>query len=666
MAVTNYSKRCTSCGGNKWEYLKDLKIWECRYCGSQVERQEQYDGLYTIKNVVRQVILDAAYRRMDQADRNLSECQKIDARYPGTLIAGICFRLIAAVSPESCPNHDPRSLLGQLKRDYQTLTEEGKDLTDDETAVYEFLDSSDAWAVLAMVFDTLGDAQRREYLLTLTEPNKVFSKETNKSMLRFALKNDRMDLAEAVLSNHDNVDIRDAFTTVLESCPDGPKKGSLAAGLLQSGALKAGEEDVLETYLGGNDCVDTKAAVALAGIQSGLGLQLELLLREIMGNAELPMLQEMLSTVFSRRLYDGEIEQLLSFASAQPAADRCLAVLEAMTASGQFIALNPRQAQEFMTNTDFTPAERLAILKQLRGYDAADRTWEAVAGEYLCRSSEPVQDRKVMLEGLCSGLNSIPARDFERYVMESQADELEKPDRIKIILDLPGMNSGFFRELPGKYLKSGRDPEEVKTVVLHQLLDSGLVIDGSVLVDYVCNAKDTPDEKVELVQMAVRNGTAIRSDALSIYLEKCYQDYSPKLFALLYSDSSKVTAKAMENFVLRCKDSSAVKAKNAYALASHTGMKLGSGTCRIQHLGNMVSCSLAQAYILTTTDDISGASAMVQTMTQSGVKLSTDIEVAGRSKRFNKYLNENRDRLSKVTEQLCEDNKLFSFSFSFF
>lgn len=665
MAVTNYSKKCTSCGGNKWEYLKDLKMWQCRYCGSQVERQEQYDGLYTIKNVVRQVILDSAYRRMDQADRNLSECLKINARYPGTLIAGICFRLIAAVSPESCPGHDPRSMLGQLKRDYQVLTEEGRDMSDDETAVYEFLDSSDAWAVLAMVFDTLGDAQRRDYLLTLTEPTQVFSKETNKSLLRFALKNDRIELAEKVLSNHDNVDIRDAFRTVLESCPDGAQKGDMAAGLLQSGALKAGDEEILEDYLSGNDCVETKAAITLAGCRAGLSLQLELLLREVMGNAELPVLQEMLTVLFGRRLYDGEIEQLLSFAAAQKAADRCLAVLEAMSNSGQFIALNPRQAQEFVNNTGFAPAERMAILGQLKNYSVAERTWENVAGEYLCQAREAADVRKVMLDGLCDGLNSIPARDFERYVMESQLDGEEKMSRIKVLLELPGMNTGFFRELPGKYLQSSRDPENIKAAVLHQLLESGLVIDGTVLVNYVCGANDTPDEKVELVQLAVRNGTTIRADALSIYLEKCASQFAPELFALLYSDSSKVTAKALENYVLRCKDNPSVKAKNAYALASHTGMRLGSGMCRIRHLGNSISCSLAQAYILTTTDDIGAASLMVQAMAQSGVKLGAEIEVGGRGKRFNKYVAENRERLSKVTEQLCESNKLFSFSLFF-
>lgn len=137
MAETSYSKKCTSCGGNKWEYKRELKLWICRYCGNQVERQEQYDGLYTIKNVVRQVILDSAYRRLEQADRNISECQKINSRYVGTLIAGICFRLIAAVSG-GLAGQDPRAMLGQLRRDYEQLKEESPDMNDDETAVYEF------------------------------------------------------------------------------------------------------------------------------------------------------------------------------------------------------------------------------------------------------------------------------------------------------------------------------------------------------------------------------------------------------------------------------------------------------------------------------------------------------------------------------------------------
>ena len=664
MATTNYSKKCTSCGGNKWEYLKDLKMWVCRYCGAQVERREEYDGLYTIKNVVRQVILDSAYRRMEQADRNLSECQKINARYPGTLVAGICYRLIAAVSG-SIAGQDPNALLGQLRRDYQLLTEEGRNIGDDESAVYEFLDSSDAWATLAVVFDTLGDEQRREYLLTLTDVSQVFSKETNKSLLRFALKNSRMEMVQQVLANRDNVDLKDALNQMLTICPDGEQKGVLTAGILASGVLKPGEESMLEDYLSGSDSPQTKAHIALAAISAGLVLHMEILLREVLSFAELPALQELLKAVFTRRLYDGEVEMLIRFAASQKDPERCLAVLDAMAASGQFISLNVRQAQEFLCNPQLPVQSRTEILKRLKGFTCGDRLWETVAGDYLCNGKDSPEDRTVLLQQLCADITSVPARDFETYVMVCTLDGAEKVSRIRFVFTLSGMNTGFFRELAGKYLQKGMDLPNIRMEVLHQLLDSGISIDGATLLDYVCRSSDTPDSKVELVQLAVKNGTVLRADALSSYLETCSGSFSPQLFALLYSDSCSVTQKAIENYVLICQDSPAVKARNACALASRMGIPLGSTLCQVRHNGSSLNCLLAHAYLLTTKEPINVASAMLQSMVDAGTRLNTDIQADGKAKKFSKYVTENKAALSDTAQQLCQEHRLFARFFGF-
>lgn len=659
MATTNYSKKCASCGGNKWEYRKDLKMWICRYCGAQVERHEEYDGLYTIKNVVRQVILDSAYRRMEQADRNLSECQKINSRYAGTLVAGICYRLIAAVNG-SVAGQDPKALLGQLRRDYQQLTAEGQDIGDDEAAVYEFLDSSDAWAALATVFDTLRDGPRCEYLLTLTEPSQVFSKETNKSLLRFALKNGRMELVQQILANRDNIDLKDSLDQMLSGCPDGEQKGAMIGGILTAGALQPGEESMLEDYLPGPDSPQTKARIALAAVSAGLTLHMEILLREVLGFVELPELQELLRVLFACRLYDGEVEMLMQFAAAQKDPQRCLAVLDAMVASGQFISLSVRQAREFMGNTQLPVPSRVEILQRLKGFSSGDRLWETVAGDYLCNGKDSPEERTALMEKLCALITSIPARDLEKYVMQCTLDGDEKADRIRFLFTLPGMNTGFFRELAGNYLKKGTDLPAIRTKVLHQLLDSGLSIDGATLLEYVCHASDTPDSKVELVQLAVRKGTALRADALSCYLETCAGSFSPQLFALLYSDSCSVTQKAMENYVLLCGDSPAVKAKNARVLASRMGIPLGSTLCQIRHNGSRLNCLLAHAYMLTTKDPANVASAMVQTMVDAGTRLNSDIQVDGRTKKFGKYVTENKEGLSNVARQLCQEQRLFA------
>lgn len=659
MAVVAYSRKCTSCGGNKWEYLKDLKLWRCRYCDAQIERQEQYDGLYTIKNVVRQVILDSAYRRMEQADKNLSECQKINASYTGTLIAGICCHMIAEVSGLYLAGQDSGSLRGQIRRDYMTLISETKDLSDDETALYEFMDSSDAWAILAMVFDSLGDEQRREYLLTLVEPGQVFSKETNKSLLRFALKSGRLDFAERILSNLNNVDSADAIRTVLSSCPDGDVKVRVGVGLIGSGAIQPGEESVLEEYLSGPDSAGTKTALVHAACDADLILHMDILLREILPYAELPVFEQILTSLFKRRLYDGEIETLLSFAAAQKQGERGLAVINAIAASGQFVSVNVRQVKEFL----FASTEavfRTEIMKKLRLFASADRMWEIVTGSYLYQAAESVENRTVLLDALYEGISSVPAKDFEQYVLLCNIDGAVKAERVRRIMSLSNMNIGFFRELAGKYLKGNKDEPEHRRTVLHQLIECGITVDGATLVDYVCSSGDTADEKVELIQLAMKNGTSLRADALSIYLERCSDQFHPELFSLLHKENSTVTQKALENYVLRCSDSPAVKVQNASVLARNTGMSLGSGSCSIVYQGSSITCSLAQAYLLTTGDDPILASGMLRAMTDSGTKLATVIQVNYLPQKFNKYVQEMRSQLSPVAEQLCQEYRLFS------
>lgn len=59
MGVSFVARKCTQCAG-RLQYIKEKKLWKCLYCGAEIERQEQYDGLFTIKNVVRQCLLDTA------------------------------------------------------------------------------------------------------------------------------------------------------------------------------------------------------------------------------------------------------------------------------------------------------------------------------------------------------------------------------------------------------------------------------------------------------------------------------------------------------------------------------------------------------------------------------------------------------------------------------
>lgn len=200
MGVNFVARKCTQCAG-RLQYVKGKKLWKCMYCGAEIERQEQYDGLFTIKNVVRQSLLDTAFRRLDSAARNLVECEKIDSRYVGTLIAKIAHEMISVITPGACSERDVRNLFSQLKKNYELLQGISKTVTDEEEALYEFLEEADIFATLVLVYDSLNDTARRDYVLQMLDAKQIYSKDANENLLTYALKNSNFELADDVLRN---------------------------------------------------------------------------------------------------------------------------------------------------------------------------------------------------------------------------------------------------------------------------------------------------------------------------------------------------------------------------------------------------------------------------------------------------------------------------------
>ena len=184
MAVSFVARKCTQCA-SKIKYIKEKKIWQCLYCGAEIEREETYDGLFTIKNVVRQSLLDTAYRRLDSAQKNLIECEKIDSRYIGTLIAKIAYEMISVITPGACDPNNTKNIFSQLKKNYEQLREISTTVTDEEEALYEFLEESDIFATLLLVYDSLNDVSRRDFVAELIEAEDIYSKAANTNLLTY-------------------------------------------------------------------------------------------------------------------------------------------------------------------------------------------------------------------------------------------------------------------------------------------------------------------------------------------------------------------------------------------------------------------------------------------------------------------------------------------------
>lgn len=302
MTVSFVARKCTQCAG-KLQYIKEKKIWKCLYCGAEIERQEQYDGLFTIKNVVRQSLLDTAYRRLDSASKNLIECEKIDSRYVGTIIAKLAYDMIRVITPGACDPRDAKSIFTQLKKTYEQLKSTGSSVSDDEEALYEFLEESDIFATLILVYDSLNDVTRRDFISQMLDAKDVYSKPANNNLLSYAIKTGKIDLADQVIGNSDNIDPKMALSEVLARYPDGDTKGDRIATLLATGGIKYEDRKLIENYLADTkDSVKTKSKASIAALNHGLSINSDLLMDQIIRLADPEVVKDTLSAFCKTRL----------------------------------------------------------------------------------------------------------------------------------------------------------------------------------------------------------------------------------------------------------------------------------------------------------------------------------------------------------------------------
>lgn len=658
MAVSYSSKKCDSCGGSL-EYIKSEKIWRCRYCGQEIVREESYDGLFTIKNVVRQTLVDVAYRRMDQASKNLTECEKIDSNYIGTLIARICYRLIAVITPGACQAEEAGVMYQRLKNDYMTLSNRGG-VEEDEEAVNEFLAESDSaadvFAMELLVFDTLGDSRRTGLLLQMLEPEKVYSKACNRDLLSFALGHSQLDMARTITGNTSALDLHSALDVVLEKCPDGGDKAEMAAKLLQGGAYNNQDQDRMRDYLAGGDSPRTKAALIAASKGTGATPDMECVIQHVLSQGDAADLTAALDGVCSGHLHDEELYYLLEFALTQQP-DKAVAVLNRLAASGQFAVVSGKHLKQLFLDTGRTPQQRLEIWQVLAQFQLDNKAAGIVVSEYLCACADSPDDRAVILPELFKLVTAVAPSTLERYLQSCTLDGDYKPAVLQALFALADMRPSYFTDALGKYLRSSPDAPQITAAVVEVLIGAGLTLDANGVNGVICDPNSPAASKVELLRQLERNGCRVRADALSTYLENCCNNFQEEVFAYLFDQVPSVSERGIANYVLYC--SGVNKAQNAAALAGKQVAPMGASVCQVVHLSHRISCSLAQAYLLTSGDPYGVAAPLLNTMA-GNTRLTDDVQVDGSVMRFKKYVKDNRASLSALTAQLCEEHRLFS------
>lgn len=661
------SLRCNGCDGTL-EYNKEKKAWVCIYCGNEIRREEEYDGLYTIKNVVRQVLVDLAYGRLDAADKNLIECEKIASDYVGTLIAGICVKVFTLITPGACQQSESRGLFRQVKIQYERLQAYDAGISSEEEALYESFDGkNDAFGVLLLVFDTLGAKVHLDFVNRFFDASGVYSSKLNANLLAYAFKHDRPEMIDQIFSNMENINCKDALWILLNSYQDGEKKQNFIPALFERAAFQPEDYKTIEAYIGNTkDSTQTKIIVYSHSVKYRIAPAVQAVIDHIMtdGAMDENQIRTVIAAFCDTHPKDAELYDLVEQIYTKHSGFMANFEMDAILESGLFVKLSERTVCRMLGREDWPVSDRISMLEKSERCKLDARANDAILADLLLRNQESTDVRLALVSKMTVYVETVSTAALTDFILKSAADGERKPEVLAELLKL-NLNMSFFREVLSRYLQSAVDSPEVKKEISQMLSDQGLQVDSGVLLDMACGAQPSNYmETADFIQKALQNGTRLPNNALSIYMERVPpQQYHHELISLLHTPASQISDQALACYVLYAEGNYEIKVQNSLVFGEQNGKSFGASTCQIRCLNAAVQCNLFQAYVLITEDSAAAVEAIVNAMKNAGAKLNPTMLVNGQQVKFKKFVTEHKSQLSPTALQLCEQNKVFSMFF---
>ena len=118
------------------------------------------------------------------------------------------------------------------------------------------------FAVLVLVFDSLGDTVHRDFAENLLDAAAVYSPTLNESLLNYAMNSGKMEMADTILANIDNIDCKKAFFLVMNGMGRGTRRREHICRIIANAGIVPDDRNVIEQYLKtSEDSIRTKVCV---------------------------------------------------------------------------------------------------------------------------------------------------------------------------------------------------------------------------------------------------------------------------------------------------------------------------------------------------------------------------------------------------------------------
>lgn len=668
MGSTFTGMRCSDCMG-ALEYNKARKIWVCPYCGKEYERdlhvdKVQIDGVAGINDTVRATLSDISKYDLASAQKNLSEAERINPNHVGTIISNICYYLFSTTTFKE--KDKQQQYLAKTTYYAKKLNEEYSDVYEDEKSLYDYLNNPDLYAVLYIAFNSINNQQREAIIYNYLQIDSIVDSKLNKSLLSIALRKQNLDDVDLIVKKVDFIDKKFSLNQILKLYPDSEKKQEYIKLLFSKNAFGDREVPLIMDYLNTtSDGVKTKFAAITSAYALGMQLDITKIIEEVFKKCTNETeADSVFNSLASMKLKKDDVQIVLDYCLSKncPSQEIAIKGLTYLKDSGGLFEVDDNDIIPFLKGQNFSHMEQINIVNaMLEKFNCSNKSLDNITSYAFIECTYAPNEREVLLDNLLKKVKSITMKTLNDYVLKTNVDKNYKPSVIEKILKL-GMNKVYFNNLLSDYIKTTIDLVKVKEEIVILLMKNGLQCSSKDLTNFLLSYKDGVPTNV---LNAILNYPVVpEPDTLSRYFKSLNDFANCDISFVDYLLNHKVTcdANAIEKYLLFSKDVSVRKTSVYQMLLNGCINKNFSSQIGCIHNGNTIRGNIAQIYLLTSNDDKGSKLKIIQSL-KTYVKLSDSMLVNNKQIKFKKYITENKEKLDKDIDSLCEELGVYKLFF---
>ena len=657
MAERFTRQRCQDCQGGLI-YMKKEKYWECPYCGKIYERElrfdkVQIDGLAGINDLVRSTLSKLIALDFAGAERELLECEKIDHAGVGTLIASVAVPLFKSFFAK-----DRQPELAKANSLLQKLTRQFPDVDEPEEILYDFIDSSDIYALLYVVYSMTNQAERKAAVFALLDCDEVYNVNMVKYLLSTLLKEGQMEPADVLIDKIQRANCRFGLSTVLTNYPDNEKKALHIDKLLSKADEEMDFSRIFDTYFASSkDDVKVVVDIFLSAVSHEVNFNTMEVINFVLQNCD--------SIENANHIFDALESQHLDAETSKAILDWCIFVCEdcdiakigfnSLYAGNSVFEITDKDAIRLLQTEQEEDVKRRKITQMLDVFKISGKNMDKLLAFHLNDNMGSFEYRQALFDDFASRVFSIPLNVIETYVLNVSEDEENKPVILRQAFEKT-KNLSLGSGVISQYMKSTIDSPDIREEVIYTLLSLKLVPEPEAASFYLLNRNEMRSERV--LDLMISLSCKTTSNTFENYLRSIddFSTFNPKIAKIATQYSYALTAQSFVKYLLNAKEAESLKIGTVQSYYQTCALDVKKMTFRTTVGGVEIIGNIAQIYLFEGKDDLFVMQEIISAFQKDKIKIAAPIEIASSRKKvkLRKFIDSNASHLDKKIETLVQ------------